>query len=109
MFADAEFLALPPPSPIYRQFFTADEIRDLDATPLDSAVSEIAILRVLITRVLASIANKRKPTIQSRLGMLIAFCQAAASIASLARLEFKRRDLSLSELEQFGALDESEL
>ena len=109
MFTDAGFLELPPPSPLYRQFFTADEIRLLDATPLDSPVSEIAILRVLITRVLASIAHKRKPSLESLLGILIAFCQTVATIASLARIEFKRRGLLPSEFDLDGALDESEL
>jgi hypothetical protein len=90
----------PAPAPlIYRQFFTADEIRDLDAAALTGAVSEIAMLRVLIARVMAAVRRKTGLSLESRLAMLVAFCHAAATVASLARLESRRREPPPSPLE----------
>ena len=95
-------------SNLYRQFFTPEECNALDRCDPDSAVSEIALLRILITRVLASArASEAQPsiahpwakrpkdrrinlTLRHRFSMLTAFCQAAVTMASLARFEFKR-------------------
>ncbi len=39
---------------LYRQYFTAEEIAMLDATPPDDLTSEINLLRVLLARLLAT-------------------------------------------------------
>ena len=102
------WISSPPPSPIYRQYFTPDEIRALDDSTLGSAVSEIAILRILITRVLAAVRAQASLSLESRLAILIAFCHAAATLASLARLEVKRRGPPPSALDLFFSGPEDE-
>jgi hypothetical protein len=128
MFADEDFLSLPPPSPLYRQFFAPAEIHELEETSLESGAGEIALLRILITRVLAASGERafarhsartrvrkvspgQKPglTLASRLAILAAFCQTAATIASLAREEFKRRDPLPPALAYFAAADDEPL
>ena len=80
----------PPKCRLYRRFFTAEEIRRLDATPADSLVSEIHAMRLLLARVLAS-AERIKLTLKQRLNMLLAFCHAALTLATLVRFEFKNQ------------------
>ena len=46
--------AIPSSPQIYRQYFTAAECKTLDASPLDTALSEIEVLRVLLLRLLAA-------------------------------------------------------
>jgi hypothetical protein len=102
--------ALPPPSPIYRRFFTREEIRDLDASAMRGAMSEISILRILMARILEDVRRRTRLDLESRFGILIAFCHAAATIASLARLEARRRGpLPDPLLESLAVADEAEL
>jgi hypothetical protein len=77
-------------SRLYRRFFTAEEIRRLDATPADSLASEIHALRLLLARVLAA-TERIKLTLKQRLSMLTAFCRVALTLASLVRFEFKQQ------------------
>jgi len=86
------------PALLYRQFFTSEECRRLDRTPPDSAVSEISLLRVLISRLLAA-AKRVKMTIKRHFSMLSAFCQATSTMASLARFEFHRQGPPISPLD----------
>jgi hypothetical protein len=78
-------------SRLYRQFFTREECSMLDRFPLESAVSELSLLRILLVRVLAA-AKKTRLTLKHRFSMLAAFCQAALTMASLARFEFKHQE-----------------
>ena len=85
-------LYLPTTSPprLYRQYFTDAEIKLLDGASTDSARSEISLIRILISRILAS-ARKLRLTLKHRLSMLTVFCQSAATMASLARFDFKQQ------------------
>jgi hypothetical protein len=107
MLAASSFSFPPSPSPprLYRQFFTREECQMLDATPPMSAVHEIYLLRVLMTRVLAAARANERPasiahsvstrkrsqrlSLKQGLSMLTAFCGAALTMASLARFEHK--------------------
>jgi hypothetical protein len=86
------------PALLYRQFFTAEECDLLDRTPPDSALSEISLLRVLISRLLAD-ARRVKMTLKRHFSMLSAFCQATSTMASLARIEFQHQGPPLSPLD----------
>jgi hypothetical protein len=77
-------------SRLYRQFFTREEIRRLDATPPDSAASDIYLLRTLLRRALAA-SSTIKLSLNQHLAMLAAFSQAAVSLASLVRIHFKQQ------------------
>lgn len=83
------FAAATPSSPpmLYRQYFTREERAMLDASPLASAVNEISLLRVLLSRVIAS-ANKERRSLRSYLIMLRAISTAGLIIASLARFHW---------------------
>lgn len=107
---DLPFPIFPTRSRLYRQFFTPNEIRRLDAIPCDSLVSEIHALRLLLRRVLAA-SSKMRLTLKHRLEMLSAFCQAALSLAAFVRFEFKQQPEPPDLLDLFypGALDESEI
>jgi hypothetical protein len=83
---------------LYRQFFTSEECDRLDRTPPDSALSEISLLRILISRLLET-ARRVKMTIKRHSSMLSAFCQATSTMASLARFEFKQQGPPLSPLD----------
>jgi hypothetical protein len=136
----AEAVLLPIPlfparSPLYRQYFTPEEIRRLDACPPDGVASDIYLLRTLLRRVLAAASGQRafgrtshsrassqilrafrgpilrppgpgtggrrhsfrkeaqgKLTFKQRLSMLTAFCQAALTLAALARIHWQSSD-----------------
>jgi hypothetical protein len=93
---------------LYRQFFTPEECKTLDRCPPDSAVSEIYLLRALIARVLAS-ARKVRLTLKHRFSMLTAFCQAALTMASLARFEHKARPAADPILAALAGMDPDDL
>jgi hypothetical protein len=97
-------------SRLYRQFFTPEEIRRLDAAPPESALSDIYLLRHLLRRLLAS-ASKLKLTFKQRLAMLAALCQAALTLASLVRIHYKQQPEPLGppELLALAVSDETEL
>jgi hypothetical protein len=87
------------PPLLYRQFFLPGEIAMLDRDPGDDPASEISLLRILISRVLAS--SRLPPSGPRQKGtsplalkrifeMLTAFCRAVIVMAGLVRLEFKR-------------------
>jgi hypothetical protein len=82
-------LSSPPPR-LYRQHFTREECDRLDSISPDSALSEISLLRILISRLLSA-ARRVKMTIERHAAMLSAFCQTAGTLASLARFEFKQQ------------------
>jgi hypothetical protein len=108
MFTPAVIPLSPAPPRIYRQYFTAEERKMLDASPLDSAISEISLLRILLLRLLAAAgerasgeprkslrqgalgARRTRPlSIGRRLSMLSAFSGAALIMASLVRFHDK--------------------
>jgi hypothetical protein len=91
------FFSTAPPL-LYRQFFTPEECDRLDRTPPDSAISEISLLRILISRLLDT-ARRVKMTIKRHACMLSAFCQATSTMAALARFEFKHQGPPLSPLD----------
>ncbi|HET6846123.1 MAG TPA: hypothetical protein VFH29_04775 [Anaerolineales bacterium] len=104
---DLLFPIPPKPSRLYRQYFTAEEIRLLDATPADTLATEIHALRLLIRRVLAASA-RMKLSLKHHLKMLAAFCQAALTLASLVRFEFKQQPEPPNPLDVWAAALENE-
>jgi hypothetical protein len=78
-----------PPPRLYRQFFTAAECRMLDSSPPESALSDIALLRILLARVLSAAKARARLSLEDHFSMLTAFCRTARTMASLARLNAK--------------------
>jgi hypothetical protein len=77
---------------LYRRFFTPAECQALDAAPAGSVLSEISLLRILLTRVFAVArqqTQRSRATLVQLLSMLAGFSHAAMIIASLARFEQK--------------------
>ena len=91
-----------PSSPqIYRQYFTAAECKVLDSSPLDTAQSEIEVLRILLLRLLAAGRRIRRLSLAQHLSMLTAFSGAGLILASLVRFHnryFEHRSLLLDAL-----------
>ncbi len=77
---------------LYRQYFTRAERAMLDASPLDSALNEINLFRVVLRRLLAASHRKRLLSLESRLDMLAALSTAGFIIASLVRFHWKSTD-----------------
>ena len=75
----------PSPPQIYRQYFTAAECKTLDSSPLDTALSEIEVLRILLLRLLDARRRIRRLTLAQHLSMLTAFSGAGLILASLVR------------------------
>ena len=73
---------------LYRQFFTPEECAWLDSTDPDIPVHEINLLRILITRLLAA-AGRGQQTLERLAAMLVVFCHAGCTMASLARIYYK--------------------
>jgi len=105
MLADSSypFFSTTPPQ-IYRQYFTAEECKTLDSSPLESALSEIGLLRVLLLRLLAASRARELPatiahtgpttdqchrfgrlSLADHLTILAAFSGAGLIMASLVR------------------------
>ncbi len=76
------------PSP-YRPFFTPEECAMLDASSPDDLMSEINLLRILLTRVLD--ASRRSPTLslKQHAAILGAFSACGIALAGLVRLQSK--------------------
>ena len=70
---------------IYRQYFTPAECRVLDSSPLDTALDEIGLLRVLLLRLLAAAHRLHRLSIADHLSLLTAFSGAGLILASLVR------------------------
>jgi hypothetical protein len=89
------------PSP-YRQFFTAQEIEMLDATPPDDLSSEINLIRVLIVRVLEAAQQVKDMALQQRAALLAAFAHAGITLSALVRhqVRFHPNEGILSEIEE---------
>jgi hypothetical protein len=91
----SSYVASGPPhsSPqLYRRFFTAAECQALDSSPADSALSEISLLRILLTRLFAAArrqAQQSRVALGHLLSMLAGFSHATMIIASLVRIEEK--------------------
>jgi hypothetical protein len=73
------------PPQIYRQFFTPAECRLLDSSPLENALSEISLLRILLMRLLGASQRTRPLSLKGRLAMLSAFSRAGLILSSLVR------------------------
>ncbi len=77
---------------LYREFFTAEERRMLDATPRDDLTSEINLLRVLVARVLEASQHARDVALKQHAAMLAAFSAAGKTIAGLVLLQLELHD-----------------
>ena len=97
------------PPQIYRQFFTPAECRMLDQSPLDSALSEIALLRILLMRLLAAAHRLRRLTIKQHIDMLLALSGAGLVMASLVRFHHKYFGTGSSLLDALAEMDPDDL
>ncbi len=77
---------------LYREYFTPEERRMLDATPRDDLTSEINLMRVLVARVLAASQQARDLALKQHAAMLAAFSSAGMVIARLVRLQLELHD-----------------
>lgn len=102
----------PMPPEIYRQFFTHAECQLLDSSPLDTALSEISLLRILLMRLLAASRRKKSFSLKGRLSMLAAFSEAGLILSSLVRFNARHGglgDLSGLLLQAFAEMDPYDL
>jgi len=74
---------------LYRQYFTPAECRMLDSTPPGSALSEIALIRIMLLRLLAAAHRVRKINMDQRLAMLRAVSHAGLVMAALVRVHHR--------------------
>ena len=109
MLVSADFSSWGTPPPIYRQYFTAAECRMLDDSPLDSALNEIGLLRILLLRLLAAAHRKRPLSIKRHISMLVAFSGAGLIMASLVRFHDKHFGRGSSLLDALDELDPNDL
>ncbi len=72
---------------LYREYFTPEERKMLDATPRGDLTSEINLLRVLVARVLAASQQARDLALKQHAAMLAAFSAAGKTIARLVLLQ----------------------
>ncbi len=77
---------------LYREYFTAEERRMLDATPRDDLTSEINLMRVMVARVLAASKQARDLALKQHAAMLAAFSAAGKTIARLVLLQLDLHD-----------------
>ncbi len=92
---------------LYRQYFTAEEIAMLDATPHDDLTSEINLLRVLLSRALAAATKHvRDLTLKQHAAILSTFSAAGIVIASLVRLQDKLHPATSGILAEIAAGEE---
>ncbi len=77
---------------LYRPYFTAAERELLDASSPDELLSEINLLRVLLSRVLAASRRARELTVKQHAAILSAFGNAGVVIARLVTLQYKLHD-----------------
>jgi hypothetical protein len=102
--------AFPRPVPsLYRQYFTRAECRMLDSTPLDSALSEISLLRILLLRLLAAARRKRPLSLAQHLSVLGGFSAAGLIMASLVRYHCRRFPPGNPLLEALAEMDPDDI
>ncbi len=77
---------------LYREYFTPEERKMLDATPRDDLTSEINLLRVMVARVLAASKQARDLALKQHAKMLAAFSAAGKTIARLVLLQLELHD-----------------
>lgn len=97
------------PPQIYRQYFTAEERKFLDSSPLETAVSEISLLRILMLRLLAASRQKRALCLKRHLAMLSAFSGAGLILASLVRFHNRYFEPMHSLLDVLADMDPDDL
>jgi hypothetical protein len=103
--ASAQPPIITPRPQLYRRFFTPAECELLDACPPGSALSELNLLRVLLSRALAASRLARALSLTRRASMLAAFSATARIIASLVRVQ-QSHSLGGPLAEFLAALDE---
>ncbi len=74
---------------LYRDFYSPRELSRLAAAPgPDTALSEINLLRIMLRRIMASVARKaRQLSLEKHLSMLAAIGYSGEMIASLVRFD----------------------
>ncbi len=81
---------MPPPTPsLYRPFFTPEECALLDASSPDDLMSEINLLRILLTRVLAASRNPKELSLAQHAAILGAFSATGLVLARLVSVQCK--------------------
>ena len=92
---------------LYRQYFTPEEIAMLDATPLDDLTSEINLLRILLSRLLAAATRRlRQLTLKQHAAILATFSATGIALASLVRLQNQLHPLLSSLQSEIAAGEE---
>ncbi len=92
---------------LYRQYFTAEEIAMLDATPLDDLTSEINLLRVLLARLLATATQHlRELTLPQHAAFLRTFSATGIVLASVVCLQDKLHPATSGLLAEIAAGEE---
>jgi hypothetical protein len=103
----------PPKEPpqLYRRFFTPLECEWLDSIQPYSPLSEICLLRILLSRTLEALRQGRGTSVSRRLSLLSAFSAAGVVIASLVRLASKSVILAGNDefLAELDSLDPDDL
>ncbi len=80
---------MPPPTPsLYRPFFTPEERALLDASSPDDLMSEINLLRILLTRVLSA-SRRQELSLSQHAAILGAFSATGIVLARLVGLHCK--------------------
>jgi hypothetical protein len=97
------------PPQIYRQYFTAEERKFLDSSPLETALSEITVLRILLLRLLAASRRKAPLSLKRQLAMLGAFSSAGLILASLVRFHNRYFEPRHSLLDLLADMDPDDL
>ena len=99
----------PSSAQIYRQYFTAAECKTLDSSPLETALSEIEVLRVLLLRLLAAARRLRRLSLAHHLSMLTAFSGTGLILASLVRFHNRYFEPHHSLLDLLADMDPDDL
>ena len=94
---------------LYRQYFTKAECRLIDSTPLNSAMSEISLLRILLLRLLAASRRKRPLSVAQHISILSAMSGAGLIMASLVRYHNRRFPPGNPLLQALAELDPDDL
>ena len=109
MLAPAAVPFSPLPPQIYPQYFTAAERKTLNSSPLDTALSEIEVLRVLLLRLVVTAHRLRRLSIAQHLSMLDAFSGAGLILASLVRFHNRHFEPHHSLLDLLADMDPDDL
>ena len=97
------------PPQIYRQYFTAEERKVLDSSPLETALSEITVLRILLLRLLSASRRKAPLSLKRQLAMLSAFSGTGLILASLVRFHNRDFEPRHSPLDLLADMDPDDL